>query len=221
MHGPSPIDFLLEAYRQGIFPMAESADEDDFAFYRPVMRGLLPIKDIHIPQKLLKTIRSEQYMVTIDKAFEAIIEGCAAAKGPKREKTWINRPIRDLFVMLHHHGHAHSIECWTKDGKLAGGLYGLAIGSVFCGESMVSFEKDASKVALIYLCAMLHKAGFTVLDSQFINPHLLQFGAYEIPQEKYEEIIRVEMEKEPLPLRNITPDKDLMESFLQANLKQT
>lgn len=218
MHGPSPVDLILEAYCEGVFPMAESAEDGAFAFYRPFQRGLLPIKDIHIPQKLLKTIRSETYAVTIDKAFEDIIDGCASAKGPKREKTWINRPIRDLFVMMHHHGHAHSIECWTKDGKLAGGLYGLAIGAVFCGESMVSFEKDASKVALIYLSAMLHKAGFTVLDTQFINPHLLQFGAYEIEQEKYEQLIQIEMKKETVPLSNIAPDKDLMESFLKINL---
>ncbi len=216
MHGPSPIDFLLEAYRQGVFPMAEDAAHEDFAFYRPVMRGLLPIKTIHIPQKLLKTIRAQKYAITVNKAFEAIIDGCAAS-GSKRSKTWINRPIRDLFVMLHHHGHAHSIECWTKDGKLAGGLYGLSIGAVFCGESMVSFEKDASKVALIYLCALLHRGGYTVLDTQFINPHLLQFGAYEIEQEKYEALIATEMNKPACALADIMLDHKLMESFLAAN----
>lgn len=195
MHGPSPIDVILEAYRMGIFPMAESAGTGEFAFYKPHVRGLIPIVDLHIPRKILKLLRQEPFKVTMNRAFEQIIDGCAA-ETDKRSKTWINRPIRDIFGVLHDHGHAYSIECWTPDGKLAGGLYGLAIGAVFCGESMVSFERDASKIALVHLCALLWKAGFTMLDSQFLNPHLLQFGAYEMSQEEYEAMIKIEMDKD-------------------------
>lgn len=196
-------DIILGAYREGIFPMAESADDDDFAFYKPHMRGLIPIQGLHIPKKLLKEIRAGVFTVTMNQAFEAVIDGCARETA-KRTKTWINKPIRDIFIGLHQGGYAHSVECWTKEGKLAGGIYGLAIGAVFCGESMFSNERDASKVALVHLCAMLWKAGFTVLDTQFINPHLLQFGAYEIPQEEYEALIETEMARTV----TVTPNPD-------------
>lgn len=206
---------LIDAYRQGVFPMAESADDPSFAFYRPYMRGLIPIEGVHIPSKLLKTLRRDDYMVTINQSFEAVIDGCAAKKD-KRGTTWINRPIRDFFVALHREGRAHSIETRRKDGALAGGLYGLAIGGVFCGESMFSEEPGASKIALIHLCALLWTAGFTTLDTQFINPHLLQFGAYEIPQEEYEGRIATEMAKDiPLPQPSSDDFRVLLETFLK------
>lgn len=198
-------EIILDAYREGVFPMAESADDDDFAFYKPVLRGLLPIKALHVSRSLLKTIRSGKFTLTVDKAFEHVIDGCAEPSSEKRAKTWINRPIRDVFVMLHRAGHAHSVECWNADGKLAGGIYGLSIGAVFCGESMFSRETDASKVALTTLCALLWKCGHTVLDTQFINPHLVQFGAYEIPQEEYEGLIKTEMNKRVGDLRQLAP----------------
>ena len=187
-------DIILDSYREGIFPMAESAQDEGFSFYKPHQRGLIPINDLHIPAKLLKTLRRKKFLLTRNYAFRQVIDGCAAVT-PTRSKTWINRPIRDIFLMMHREGHAHSIECWNEGRKLAGGLYGLAIGRVFCGESMFSNETDSSKVALVALCALLWKSGFTILDTQFINPHLLQFGAYEIPQEEYEARIRIEMDK--------------------------
>lgn len=190
--------------------MAENAQDDNFAFYKPYMRGIIPIADLHIPAKLLKEVRQEIYSVTMDRAFEVVIDGCAA-ETPKRAKTWINAPIRTIFLELHEAGHAHSIECWGQDGKLAGGLYGLAIGAVFCGESMFSNARDASKVALVHLCAALWKAGFTVLDTQFINPHLLQFGAYEMGQEEYEALIAVEMQKE---VRLAPPGMEILQDYL-------
>ncbi len=195
--------------------MADSADDPGFSFYKPYMRGLIPIDTLHIPKKLLKTLRKNPYTVTVDKAFRSIIDGCAQTSpdSAKRDKTWINKPIRDLFVQLYEEGHAHSVECWTKEGSLAGGLYGLAIGGVFCGESMVSFEKDASKIALVYLCAILKECGFTVLDTQFINPHLLQFGAYEVPQEEYEVTIKEAMKK---PVIFVV--EDTMELIIQTYL---
>lgn len=188
------LDAVLDAYREGIFPMAEDAADDAFAFYKPHMRALLPINDLHIPAKLRKTLRKRPYRVTVDQAFEDIIDGCAmSARG--RSKTWINKPIRDIFLMLHEEGYAHSVECWTHEGELSGGLYGLSIGAVFCGESMVSFKTDASKIALVHFCALLKECGYTLLDSQFLNPHLVQFGAYEMPQEEYVSLIKTEMKK--------------------------
>ncbi|MFA5593113.1 MAG: leucyl/phenylalanyl-tRNA--protein transferase [Micavibrio sp.] len=206
MRNKTITSILLDAYREGVFPMAESAEDEGFAFYRPHMRGLLPIADLHIPARLLKTLRKAPFTVTRDKAFERIIALCAEATGPKRGNTWINAPIQKIYGDLHRQGHAHSIECWNKDGALAGGLYGVRIGAVFCGESMVSLERDASKVALVHLAALLWEGGFEILDTQFINPHLLQFGAYEIPQEEYEKRIGAAMEKECF-----LPEKELPE----------
>ncbi len=194
MHGFTPFDMILEAYREGVFPMAESAEDEGFAFYKPHVRGLIPIEKLHISHSLLKTLRHKKFRVTFNTAFAQVIAGCAQPS-LKRDKTWINAPIQYIFNALHGEGHAHSVEVWDGD-ELAGGIYGLAIGGVFCGESMFSVERDASKVALAYLCALLWKAGFTLLDTQFINPHLLQFGAYEMPQSEYEALIRVEMGKE-------------------------
>lgn len=194
--------------------MAERAEDEEFAFYKPHLRGLIPIKGLHIPAKLLKILRRHDYTVTLDQAFRDIIDGCAMRTG-KRSETWINRPIRDLFVALHGQGQAHSLEVWNGDGQLAGGLYGLSIGRVFCGESMVSFESGGSKIALVYLCALLWRCGYTVLDTQFLNPHLLQFGAFEIPQEQYEAKIGVEMNRDPVRLLNtVSLDRILLEEFL-------
>ena len=196
IEGMKPLeDMILDAYREGIFPMAESAEDESFAFYKPHLRSLLPLKTLHVPKSLRKTIRRNKFSLSVNRAFEQVIDGCAVPSSPKRSKTWINPPIREIFVMLHRQGHAHSVECWNENGQLAGGVYGLSIGAVFCGESMFSRERDASKVALVALCALLSKCGYTTLDTQFLNPHLLQFGAYEIPQEEYEALIREEMEK--------------------------
>ncbi len=200
--------------------MAESAEDESFAFYRPYRRALLPIKSLHIPQKLQKFLKAGQYTVAINKSFEAIIDGCAAAT-PKRSKTWINQPIRNLFVDLHHEGHAHSVEVWSKDKVLMGGLYGLSIGAVFCGESMVSFQTNGSKIALVYLCAILNECGYTVLDTQFVNDHLRQFGVYEMDQGDYEEMIKTEMTKEVQEIFSITPDLALLIGYLQGPHQQS
>ncbi|HPD83002.1 MAG: leucyl/phenylalanyl-tRNA--protein transferase [Alphaproteobacteria bacterium] len=198
-------ELILEAYRQGIFPMAEKATDDHYNFYRPIQRGQLSILDIHIPKKLLKKIKQHPYEVRINNAFSKVIDGCSRVK-KGRESTWINPIIRNVFIELHQLGHAHSVECW-KDGLLVGGLYGLAIGAVFCGESMFSTADDASKIALIHLCARLHKGGFSMLDTQFINEHLEQFGVYEIPQEEYEQKIKTQMKKPAdFVLKNLSED---------------
>ncbi|MEM6780619.1 MAG: leucyl/phenylalanyl-tRNA--protein transferase [Pseudomonadota bacterium] len=199
-------DLFLQAYREGIFPMADTADALFYNFYRPDMRGQLSIEELHIPKKLRKTVRHFPYKVTINQDFEGVIAECAKEGGKGRETTWINDTIRNVFIKLHKKGKAHSVECW-QDDKLVGGLYGLAIGKVYCGESMFSRATDASKIALVHLAARLWKAGFTILDTQFINDHLSQFGAYEIPQEDYEDLIETEMRRcADFTLKNKFPD---------------
>lgn len=189
-------DHLLRLYRMGIFPMAESAEEEGFALIEPHNRALLPILGLHIPKRLKKTLRRHRYRITVNTAFEEVITACAAP-APGREETWINTGIRNLFIALHEKGHAHSIECRDEAGMLTGGLYGLAVGSVFCGESMFSNTTDASKIALIHLCARLWRAGFDMLDTQFSNPHLEQFGLYEIPQEEYRRKLAMALHRHP------------------------
>lgn len=205
-------ELIIEAYRQGVFPMAESASDKHYNFYRPDMRGQLSIPDLHIPKRLLRRIKSAPYEVKINTDFIGVIDGCAQAK-QGRESTWINPIIRNVFIELHKQGYAHSVECW-KDGKLVGGLYGLNIGAVFCGESMFSVADDASKIALVHLCARLNKGGFTILDTQFTNEHLEQFGIYEIPQEEYEEKIKTEMNKSAdFVLKDVSEEK-ILEDYL-------
>lgn len=217
MYTDADPDLFLSAYREGIFPMADSAESLFYNFYRPEMRGLLPITDLHIPKKLKKTLRQKPYAVTTDQDFAGVIAECAKEGGKGRETTWINGPILDTFVKLHKQGRAHSVEVWD-DKTLVGGLYGLAIGRVFCGESMFSRRPDASKIALVHLCARLNKAGFTVLDTQFINDHLKQFGAYELKQKKYEKLIESEMRRRAdFTLQTKFPDiseDDLVAEFL-------
>lgn len=163
--------------------MADDSGSEEFYWYDPPQRGQLSIEKLHIPARLQRRVLQEPYEIRVDTAFADVIKACAAAVD-NRPQTWINDGIRDLFTELHKAGHAHSIECW-QDNKLVGGLYGLAIGGFFSGESMFSRKKDASKIALVHLCARLWKGGFSLLDTQFINDHLLQFGAYEVPREDY------------------------------------
>lgn len=174
-------DLILKAYRAGLFPMAESRnDTGDLAWYDPRVRGVLPIAGLHVPARLRRLVRRGFYTVTFDRDFSGVIRACADA----REKTWINDAIIDLYTQLHRTGDAHSIEAWHGD-RLAGGLYGVAIGGAFFGESMFSVLRDASKVALVHLAARLWTRGFTLLDAQFPNAHLRQFGLEEIPRAEY------------------------------------
>ncbi len=182
-------ELLLEAYKQGLFPMAYSAGSPYIHWICPEMRGQLSIEDIHIPRRLKKTLHSDLYEVRIDTAFEEVITACAAPM-PDRPETWINEPIIEAYCRLHKDGYGHSVECW-KDDELVGGVYGLAIGGAFFGESMFSKKRDASKVALIHLVARLWKGGFMLLDTQFINDHLKQFGVYEMQHKDYIEQLKL------------------------------
>lgn len=174
---------MLQRYRVGLFPMAETRDSRDLFWLDPERRGILPLDGFHLPRRLRRTALSGEYDVVADTCFEAVIDGCAAP-APGREESWINQEIRALFLALHQQGHAHSVEC-LHDGVLCGGLYGLAIGGAFFGESMFSRRRDASKVALAHLVARLRLCGFGLLDTQFITTHLSQFGTVEVPRSRY------------------------------------
>ncbi len=179
---------LLLAYTHGLFPMAESTDASTVQWYCPEMRGQLSIPDMHIPRKLLRdvkrmTLNGKPYDIKINNAFRDVMLACAQAK-TGREETWINRSIIEVYCDLHENGHAHCVECW-QDGVLIGGLYGVSIGGAFFGESMFSHARNASKVALVHLAARLWKARYYILDTQFTNPHLEQFGVYAVPYDDY------------------------------------
>jgi leucyl/phenylalanyl-tRNA--protein transferase len=176
-------ELLLKAYAFGVFPMAKSRDDRNVFWVQPKLRGVIPLDAFHIPRSLRKTLRRQVFEVTANEAFTEVMAGCAETT-PSRPDTWINDQILRLFTELHHAGVAHSIEVW-RDGKLAGGLYGLAMGSAFFGESMFSRVTDASKVALCHLVGLLIAGGFTLLDTQFITDHLQRFGAVEITQKEY------------------------------------
>lgn len=169
---------LLKAYACGIFPMAESADDPTLYWIEPERRGILPLDHVHVPRRLARIIKQNKFEVRVDSDYEGVIEGCAYPRSGRRT-TWINKRIRELYAELFEMGYCHTVEAWL-DGRLAGGLYGVALGRAFFGESMFSFETDASKVALIYLLARLKYGGFCLLDTQFVTDHLRQFGAQEI-----------------------------------------
>lgn len=174
---------VLQAYRDGLFPMAYSANSQEIQWICPEKRGQLSITEMHIPRSLERIVRRFPFDVRINSDFRQVIELCGAATHD-RPDTWINATIRDVFCQLHQSGHAHSVECW-QDGQMVGGLYGLAIGQVFCGESMFSRVSNASKIALVHLVARLWAGGFKILDTQFTNSHLDQFGVFEVPHEAY------------------------------------
>jgi leucyl/phenylalanyl-tRNA--protein transferase len=169
---------LLKAYGCGIFPMAESADDPTLYWIEPEKRGVIPLHSVHVPKRLARVIRQGRFEVRIDSDYHGVMDGCAASRTGRRT-TWINRRIRELYAELFREGYCHTVETW-RDGKLVGGLYGVALGRAFFGESMFSYETDASKVALVYLIARLNAGGFTLLDTQFVTDHLKQFGAVEI-----------------------------------------
>jgi leucyl/phenylalanyl-tRNA--protein transferase len=176
-------DLLLRAYAAGIFPMAEDAADRELFWVDPELRGVLPLDRFHLSHRLRRTLRHEVFEMRCDSAFAAVVEGCAEPRA-ERPKTWINDEIVRLYGALFERGYAHSVECWAT-GRLVGGLYGVALGGAFFGESMFSRVSDASKVALAQLVALLRRAGFTLLDTQFVTDHLRQFGAVEIPRRQY------------------------------------
>ncbi len=188
-HAEITPDALLKAYACGIFPMAQSAHSKQLYWIEPEERGLLPLDRIHLPRRLRRTIRQHPFDIRINSDFEGVISGCAAEQ-PTRNSTWINDQIRSLYRTLHRHGHCHTVEAWQHD-RLVGGLYGVALGGAFFGESMFSTRRDASKIALIYLCARLIHGGFQLLDTQFVTEHLRQFGTIEITRNEFQDRLAI------------------------------
>ena len=188
---PDPFDIeitpelIVRAYRAGIFPMAEDAADEDLFWVSPEQRGILPLDSFHLSKSLRRSMRRSGFVVRVDSDWEGIVEGCATV-GEDRDSTWINATIRRVYGELFRRGVAHTVEVW--DGpELVGGLYGLAIGGAFFGESMFHRRTDASKMAMAHLVDRLKAGGFVLLDTQFLTPHLVSLGGIEIPREDYEE----------------------------------
>ena len=178
---------LLQAYAAGIFPMAESADDPELFWVDPTRRGIIPLDGLHVPRRLKRVLRRGGFEVGCDTAFAEVMRGCAEAS-ETRPSTWINDEIVRLYTGLFERGAAHCVECW-HGGELVGGLYGVSLGAAFFGESMFSRASEASKVALVHLVARLRLGGYRLLDTQFLTPHLAQFGAIEIPRARYHRLL--------------------------------
>ena len=170
-------ELLLQGYRLGVFPMG--MEDDSIGWFSPDPRAIIPLENFHVPHDLRRLARKNVFEIKIDNSFGEVIRGCA-----KRKDTWINPEIIESYQQLHELGHAHSVEAWTGN-KLVGGLYGVAVGGVFFGESMFHRVRDASKIALVGLVERLRARKFVLLDTQWVTPHLEQFGAVEIPRSQY------------------------------------
>jgi leucyl/phenylalanyl-tRNA---protein transferase len=175
-------DLLLEGYRFGVFPMA--MNDNSIEWFSPDPRAILPLENFHVPHALRRLVIKKAFEVTIDKAFSAVIQACA-----DRKNTWINREIIESYTRLHELGHAHSLEAWNKN-SLAGGLYGVAVGGAFFGESMFYRVTDASKITLVALMEHLRARKFVLVDTQWLTPHLQQFGGIQISRSHYLRLLR-------------------------------
>jgi len=170
---------IMRAYREGIFPMA--LEDGEIGWFSPDPRGILPLDDFHVPSRLARVVRQGRFEVAVNRDFGAVLASCADRP---EDGTWISDDIFQSYLALHRLGIAHSVETW-HDGRLAGGLYGVHLGGAFFGESMFHRIPDASKVALVALVDRLQRRGFTLLDTQWVTPHLRQFGAIEISRRDY------------------------------------
>ncbi|WP_170456057.1 leucyl/phenylalanyl-tRNA--protein transferase [Ruegeria arenilitoris] len=176
-------DLLLHGYSIGIFPMAEHRNDPVLFWVDPKLRGVFPLDGFHISRSLARRIRNCGFSVTINRDFTAVVDGCA-----DRADTWINDELRRLYAQLHHSGRAHSLEVWEGE-ELVGGVYGVALGAAFFGESMFSRRTDTSKIALAYLVDRLRQTGFQLFDTQFLTAHLASLGAIEIPRQQYRQLL--------------------------------
>jgi leucyl/phenylalanyl-tRNA--protein transferase len=186
-------DILIAAYCQGLFPMAD--DDGEIYWYDPNPRAIIPLDAFHVPRRLARRVRHGGFEIRADTSFRAVMEACAEPR-PDQPGTWISGEMVDAYAALHRLGFAHSVEVW-RDGRLAGGLYGVAIRGLFAGESMFSRETDASKVALVYLVDRLRRGGFVLLDSQYVvGGHMLQFGTVEISRAEYKHRLKQALQVE-------------------------
>ncbi len=190
--------------------MGEDANDETLYWIEPTERGIIPLDGFHLSKSLKRVIQREIFEVRINSDFDAVIEGCSSPRAG-RISTWINAPIRNLYRQLFDQGNCHTVEVW-KDNQLAGGLYGVHIGGAFFGESMFSFERDASKVALANLVARLNHSGFSLLDTQFITDHLRSLGGVEIDQVNYRERLQAAIKNQADFLKaplNLSPQRVL------------
>lgn len=176
-------DLLLHGYSVGIFPMAEHRNDPELFWVDPRLRGVFPLDGFHISRSLRRRIRNCGFSVTVNRDFQAVVDGCA-----DRADTWINGQLRRLYAQLHETGHAHSLELWEGD-TLVGGVFGVTLGAAFFGESMFSRRRDASKIALAYLVDRLRQTGFQLFDTQFLTAHLASLGAIEVPRHEYRRLL--------------------------------
>ena len=208
-------ELLLAAYKEGLFPMAYGGDSPYVHWVCPEERGQLSITNMHISKSLQKLVRKNlkdnMLLIRIDQDFEGVIRACAEETNTRPE-TWINQQIIDAFCALHKLGHAHSVEVW-QNGALVGGLYGLAIGGAFCGESMFSRVSNASKIALVHLAARLYNGGFTLLDTQFTNEHLEQFGVYEVQHTDYKKRLDTAVKTNTDFVLEGVSDREILEAY--------
>lgn len=237
MHSPLrstiPVETLLLAYRGGIFPMADSREDQDIFWVEPRDRAILPLDQFHLSKSLRKVVRSDHYTVTLNTAFADVMQACAEPR-PGHPETWISERIVRSYVALHQAGHAHSIECWRQPDtpgsppELAGGLYGVSFERVFCGESMFSRADNASKVALTWLVALMRRAGFRLLDCQFMTGHLASLGAVEMPQARYIRLVEKAKGRPKMslaqayatlgqPSADASPGKRIAQSLIQTS----
>lgn len=179
---------LLYAYSQGYFPMAVPEDNNEIFWFKPDMRGIIPLEEFHVSKNLRRLYRKNYFQLKINTDFEGTIRGCA-----ERSDTWISEDIISSYTRLYEMGYGFSFETW-REGKLVGGLYGVSIGKAFFGESMFHRETDASKIALVYLVDFLKRHDYQLLDTQYLNDHLVQFGAKEVPNSEYEEMLQQALE---------------------------
>lgn len=215
-------DLILKAYEIGVFPMAEGSDSDDVFWCDPDFRGLIPLDhNFHCPKRLRAAVRRlSPYHIKVNHDFDAVIRACAGADVKGRDESWINADIHTTYKDLYDQGHVHTIELW-RDNDLVAGVYGLAMGAIFFGEAMFSREKNTSKILLVHLAARLHHAGFTLFDTQYLTPHLEQFGALEVPRDIYQIMLANALRGEDLKFPysadslGFSSDTALVSSFLQ------
>ena len=189
-----PINSVIEAYKQGMFPMAETYSSKEIYWIEPKKRGVFLFNNIKIPKKFKKFLKKNNFQIAIDNNFEQVINNCAKLNSSRKD-TWINSTIKKIYIEMYNNGLAHSVECYLNK-ELVGGLYGIKIGRIFFGESMFSFVSNASKITLVHLLERLKIGGFKILDTQFINEHLKQFGAIEVSNKEFKSIIEKNINKE-------------------------
>lgn len=201
-------EMLLVAYANGYFPMALDKDDPELYWFTPEERGVLPIEQFNIPRGLRRAMKDHPYTIAVDRDFDGVIRACGELT-KKRDETWINDEIIRLYTALHRMGKAHSVEAWAE-GKLMGGLYGVSIGGAFFGESMFSRAPEASKICLVTLVELLRDAGYALLDTQYVNEHLMQFGVEAVKKRQYLKRLEKALPMAPRALRDVAGEKGLL-----------